>query len=369
MYYDALVTGAGPGGCMAARSLRGAGFKVALVEKERLPREKPCGGFVSPQAAALIEEAFGPIPPSCLAQPHTVVGARLLCEGGGDYELPFPEPGFSVVRSRLDAHLAASCGADVLDGCEVVDLDVERFHVRAHVTRGEEEEEELEATYLVAADGAESVALRLSRPEFHRLYAAPRLERTMLVLSEGDMEWDPRWTGIALMRGGGGIARFFVKDGLIGLAVNHGPEKEWREGLDSLAAMLRHRAGLRLRGEAIRRASASNRMAAGGHYSLGAGCALLAGEAAGLLDPWGFGIRLALESGRVAAESIRESAGERITPHIRYRYRMQDLLERELRQRRDFTAGVGDLDVSSLAGDRSRAARRDRRALKRRFYK
>ena len=35
MYYDALVTGAGPGGCMAARSLRGAGFKVEGFGRNR----------------------------------------------------------------------------------------------------------------------------------------------------------------------------------------------------------------------------------------------------------------------------------------------------------------------------------------------
>lgn len=353
---------------MAARSLRDAGFKVALVEKERLPREKPCGGFLSPQAARTIEEAFGPIPPSCLAQPHAVMGARLVCEGGGEYRLPFPEPGLSVLRSRLDAHLAAACGAEVMDGCEVTDFEVERFHVTARIAR-DGEEETLEATYLVAADGAESMALRLLRPEFHRLYAVPRLERTTLVLSEGELDWDSQWLGLATMRKGAGIARFFVKDGLIGLAVNHGPAGEWREELDALTATLREKAGLRLRGESIRRVSASNRMAAGGHYNLGAGCALLAGEAAGLLDPWGFGIRLALESGRVAAESISESAGERITPHVRYRYRMQEMLDREARQRRDFSAGVGDLDATSLAGGKGRAARGDRRALKKRFSK
>ncbi len=368
MYYDSLVMGAGPAGCMAARSLTDAGFKVALVERERLPREKPCGGFISPQAISLLEEAFGPIPADCMADPPGVRGARLLCEGGGDYELPFPTPGISVIRSRLDAHLAAQCGAQVIDGCEMTGFEIDGYHVMMRVARSEGEDV-LEATYLVAADGADSTALRLLRPEFHRTYAAPRLQRTMLVLSEGDMDWDPEWMGLALMRKGMGIARFFVKSGLFGLALNHGAGHGWREELDGLAAFLRQKAGLRLRGEAMRQVSSSNRMGAGGHYNLGAGSALLAGEAAGLLDPWGFGIRLALESGRVAAESATESAGERITPHVRYRYRMQEMLEREMRQRRDFGAGVGDLDTVSLTADRSRTARRDRRALRRRFSK
>jgi len=351
---------------MAARSLCDAGFKVVLCEREKLPREKTCGGFLSPQAAALIEDAFGPIPDSCRDVPHTIRGARLLCAGGGDYELPFSGPGISVLRSRLDAHLAANSGVDVLDACEVNDFHAERFHITAQLI-ADGREETVEATYLVAADGAESMALRLLRPEFHRLYAVTNLERSMLILSEGEMDWDPEWIGLALVRKGMGIARFFARGDLIGLAVNHDAARGWRDELDALTALLGERIGLRLRGDAMRQISSSNRMAAGGHYSLGAGCALIAGEAAGLLDPWGFGIRLALESGRVAAESLAESAGERITPHIRYRYRMQEILEREIRQRRDLSAGVGDLDTTSLAAGGSRAARSDRRALRRRF--
>ena len=366
MYYDALVIGAGPGGCMAARELSHAGFKVALLEREKLPRDKTCGGFLSPQAVNLLREAFGPLPESCLSPPGSVAGARLICREGGEYEFPFASPGASVIRSRLDAHLAAHSGAEVIDGCEVLDFDMERFHITARVSRGGREET-LDSTYLVAADGADSMALRLLRPEFHRLYAAPGLERTMLVLWEGEMDWDPRGLGLALMRGSPGIARFFAREGMVGLAVNHDPEREWRDELEALLSLLAERAGLRPRGEPMRRIAASNRMGVGGHYNLGAGCALLAGEAAGLLDPWGFGIRLALESGRVAAESIAESAGERITPHVRYRYRMQEVLERETRARRDLASGAGDLDLSSLAGDRSRTARRDRRRLKRRF--
>jgi len=366
MYYDAMVMGAGPAGCMAARVLSDAGFKVVLCEKEKLPRDKTCGGFLSPQAAALVEDAFGPIPAACRDVPHTVRGARLLFAGGGDYELPLSGPGISVLRSRLDAHLAANCGAEVLDAYEVSDFHAERFHVTARLVASEQEET-VEATYLIAADGAESMALRLLRPEFHRLYATTHLERSMLVLSEGDMDWDPEWIGLALVHKGMGIARFFVKGDLIGLSVNHDAASGWRDELDRLIALLDERIGLRLSGDAMRQISASNRMAAEGHYSLGAGSALIAGEAAGLLDPWGFGIRLALESGRVAAESLAESAGERITPHIRYRYRMQEILEREVKQRRDFTAGVGDLDATSLAAGGSRTARRDRRALRRRF--
>ncbi len=364
MHYDAIVIGAGPAGCMAARALSRGGFKVLLLEKERIPRDKACGGFLPPRAIEMVEAAFGPIPASCRAPQPETLGARLLSEEGGDYEFPFASPGLAVDRHRFDAFLAAGCGAEVRDGLEVEDFTALRFNVRL-AAAGEQGREEFEATYLVAADGADSLALRLLRPEFHRLYAAPALERAMLVTGEGEMDWDPRWLGFALLRKGGGMARFFRRGDLVGLAVNISPGKEWKVELERLMAFLSQRVGLRMGDDMVRRTAASNRMATAGHYNLGAGCALLAGEAAGLLDPWGFGISLALESGLIAAESLMESAGERITPHVRYRYRMKEVLERETAQRKGLGGLVGDLDTSSISSGKT--ARRDRRALARAF--
>lgn len=368
MHYDVVVMGAGPGGCMTALDLTDAGFKVLLLEKERLPREKVCGGFLPPEAVEIIEEGFGSIPGDCLVSPDEVRGGRLLVEGGGAYDLPFRGPGRSVSRSHLDAFMARRCGAEVRDGWQVEDFKMERFHVSARIS-GEGEEELVESTYLVGADGADSLALSQLRPEFHRLYALPGLERTMLVISQGEIDWDPQWLGLVLMKKGRGFARFFVRDDMIGMAVNYDQDKGWMREYEDLTVFLREGAGFRPEGEALRRPSSSNRMGVAGKYNLGAGCSLLVGEAAGLLDPWGFGIRLALESGRVAAESLVESAGESITPHLRYRYRMQEVLERLQREKRDLSSGVGDLDTTSLAAEASREARKDRRLVRRRFSK
>lgn len=49
MKYDVAVIGAGPAGATAARFLSQSGLTVALVEKEDLPRDKPCGGALSLQ--------------------------------------------------------------------------------------------------------------------------------------------------------------------------------------------------------------------------------------------------------------------------------------------------------------------------------
>lgn len=45
--YDVAVVGAGPAGATAGRFLSKCGLTVALIEKEELPRDKPCGGALS----------------------------------------------------------------------------------------------------------------------------------------------------------------------------------------------------------------------------------------------------------------------------------------------------------------------------------
>jgi flavin-dependent dehydrogenase len=46
MDYDVIVVGAGISGAAAAYYLGEAGYRVLILERERLPRYKPCGGGV-----------------------------------------------------------------------------------------------------------------------------------------------------------------------------------------------------------------------------------------------------------------------------------------------------------------------------------
>ncbi|MFW9888527.1 MAG: geranylgeranyl reductase family protein [Candidatus Thorarchaeota archaeon] len=51
--YDVAVIGAGPGGSTTARYIAKQGFNVSLIDKDRFPRDKPCGGGFSTK---LVEE-------------------------------------------------------------------------------------------------------------------------------------------------------------------------------------------------------------------------------------------------------------------------------------------------------------------------
>ncbi len=45
--FDVIVVGAGPSGSTTAYELAKAGMSVLMLEKEKFPRYKPCGGGLS----------------------------------------------------------------------------------------------------------------------------------------------------------------------------------------------------------------------------------------------------------------------------------------------------------------------------------
>ena len=54
--FDVAVVGAGPAGSSLAIRLAKAGFSVALIEKDRFPRHKLCGEFISPECIDQFKE-------------------------------------------------------------------------------------------------------------------------------------------------------------------------------------------------------------------------------------------------------------------------------------------------------------------------
>lgn len=167
MRYDVIVCGAGPAGATAARILAESGRKVCLVEKQKLPRHKTCGGGMPIAIGSKLRD----IAPSAFAEcnvtsiRHTYrlarpVHSRINRPGESDSSL------WMVQRPIFDNALtdaACAAGARLLDShalCKLVSRDsgVE-IVVRSEIGRGSETT--LEADYLVAADGANGLCARL----------------------------------------------------------------------------------------------------------------------------------------------------------------------------------------------------------------
>ncbi|HEY7529885.1 MAG TPA: NAD(P)/FAD-dependent oxidoreductase [Gemmatimonadota bacterium] len=133
---DVLVVGAGPAGSAAAILFADAGLRVRLLERERLPRFKPCGDFLSPEATGILRR-LGVEPAVVAAGARKLRGLLVSAGGGPPLRADFDGAGgfgYALERSRLDAVLAErarGAGAEVLEGWLVERLGPDASHQRS----------------------------------------------------------------------------------------------------------------------------------------------------------------------------------------------------------------------------------------------
>jgi len=157
MSCDALVIGAGPAGASAARALAAAGLDVRLLDRQRFPRNKPCGGGITMRAMS----RFPWLEPA-LPRISTHYVSRLHLEGpsGNGVVLTSPTPAVLLIRrcefDDLLVRLAVEAGAILEEEAWVSAVHADDDGVSARTRDGRS----FSARFLVAADGVNGVTAR-----------------------------------------------------------------------------------------------------------------------------------------------------------------------------------------------------------------
>lgn len=282
-----MVVGAGPAGASAARAAAGAGASVVLLDRAALPRYKTCGGgLIGPTLAHL------PTAPPTRAE---VRRASFTLRGGRPLERSDEQALIATAaRAELDewlARAAVASGADLRTPCGVLKVAEQPDAVLLTTDAGP-----LRARVVVGADGTSGrisrlVGVRLSRID---LGLEVELEAGALAGEWADrihLDWGPL---------PGSYGWIFPKgDSLtVGVIAAKGRPAETRA---YLAALLREQRLDRLR--VLHDSGHLTRCRAAGS-PLGSGRLLLAGDAAGLLEPWTReGISFAVRSGELAGRA------------------------------------------------------------------
>jgi flavin-dependent dehydrogenase len=177
-----VVVGGGPAGAATSILLRRQGYAVTLLERAHLPRPKPCGESLSPEATAILAD-LGVLEEVRAGLHGTRAGFLVFPYDGapfrGTYAArsggnPARATGLCVPRLRLDAALlcaARRAGVVVREGWTVRGAGT--WDGSAREVRGTDADGQpftLRATLLVAADGVHSSVARrlgLARPSRH----------------------------------------------------------------------------------------------------------------------------------------------------------------------------------------------------------
>ena len=293
--YDVAIVGAGPAGTTLAREVARRGCSVIVLEKERLPRYKTCGGGVTVRAARLLDFDISPV------VERVIDSGRFSFKMGQKVDRRYHEPiCFMVMRDRFDhllAEKAREAGVCVADGMRVAGVEANDDGCTIRLPDGS-----LHARIVVGADGANSI-VALSLDLMRDASADIALEAEVAVSPETMREWHSRM-GVDLGVVAGGYGWVFPKEEHLSIGV--GGAKD--QALSLKTYYDQYLASLDLGPYEVERFRGHHIPIRKDESPITKGPALLLGDAAGLADPLSReGIYNAIRSAQLAAPVVVRS--------------------------------------------------------------
>ncbi len=314
---DVAVVGAGPAGATTALYAARAGLDVTLIDKRTFPRDKICGDAVARKSLTHLREldlldrvrheTQEPIGRAVLSSPN---GREISIDLSSKDE---PAPHIVCRREIFDNALvdATRSRCTVIEGAAVTDVMRDGARVRGITVRDGSADREIRARVVVGADGFDSVVARrlgFYKHDSSRWFVATRGYYRGLDIAPNTVEvhfFDETLPGFLWM--------FPTGDGItnVGLGLVHIDLKrrhmKLRDIHEAVIASPRMRGRFR-DAERIGDVHGWNLPTPDRSRTLAGDGFLLAGDAAGLVDPFsGEGIGNAMDSAKVAADVIAEA--------------------------------------------------------------
>ncbi len=308
---DLAIIGGGPAGTAAALEGRRHGLSVSIWERDRFPRDKVCGEFISSEAYPILQDAI----PGTLARGAEIRSAQFVTDHGVSRTFRLPHPALGLSRRALDAALwkaAESAGVGAYEGVTV-------SGVRKLGSGGGQD-----GTWEIESDNGSVQRAKTLIVACGRWWAIDGLSSPA---RRGEPEIHGKWAGVKAHFAGiphrDTVEMYFFGGGYCGLAPVEGGvlnvcclvhREKLRESrpkaLEDFAAWLAQVSKLpaletRLRGAVQVSPVVSTAPVRPDRRGSVQGGALMVGDASGFIDPFtGEGISMALHSGRLAAQAV-----------------------------------------------------------------
>lgn len=114
--YDIIIVGGGPAGSTLAYCLKNSGLRIAVLDKAEFPRHKVCAGWVTPEVMRVLNIDLQDYAKGRVLQ--KINGFKISQIGQKQVQSLFPgEPvSYGILRYEFDHYLLSRCGAELILG-------------------------------------------------------------------------------------------------------------------------------------------------------------------------------------------------------------------------------------------------------------